>query len=70
MMLLDYVAVDECFHTTTFPTRAGAPARLPPMAVKLKGETARTNPSRGRCSRSIARSPVVVGYTVPRRISL
>ena len=29
---------------------AGAEIRLPPMAVKLKGVTARTNPSRGRKS--------------------
>jgi hypothetical protein len=29
---------------------AGAKTRFPPMAVKLKGVTARTNPSRGRYS--------------------
>jgi hypothetical protein len=32
---------------TTLPMMAGAKTRLPPMAVKLKGVTARTNPSRG-----------------------
>jgi hypothetical protein len=29
---------------------AGAVGRLPPMAVKLKGVTAKTKPSRGRYS--------------------
>jgi hypothetical protein len=33
------------FHTTTFPMRAGAKVKLPPIAVKLNGEIANTNPS-------------------------
>lgn len=28
------------FQTTTFPMRAGAAGRLPPIAVKLNGDTA------------------------------
>jgi len=53
--------------------RALVRQRVATIAVKLKGETARTTlqevGTRGGSS-SIARSPVVVGYTVPRRISL
>jgi hypothetical protein len=32
------------------PISAGAAGRLPPIAVKLKGVTAKTNPSSGRYS--------------------
>ena len=34
------IAVDAGFQSTVLPIIAGAPARLPPMAVKLNGETA------------------------------
>lgn len=40
----------EGFQTTVFPIKAGAQDRLPAMLVKLKGVTARTNPSNGRTS--------------------
>ena len=42
------------FHTTVFPRSAGALGRFPAMAVKLKGVTAKTNPSSGRSSRVLA----------------
>ena len=41
-------AVDAGFQTTPHPMSAGAPDRLPPIAVKLNGETAYTNPSSPR----------------------
>ena len=34
------MAEGEGFQTTTLPMRAGAQGRLPPIAVKLKGEMA------------------------------
>ena len=34
------IALEAGFQTTLLPMRAGAPERLPPIAVKLKGETA------------------------------
>jgi hypothetical protein len=39
------------FHTTVLPISAGAVGRLPAMAVKLNGVTAKTKPSSGRYSR-------------------
>ena len=42
--------VEAGFQTTALPISAGAVARLPAIDAKLKGETAKTNPSRGRCS--------------------
>ena len=42
------IAVDAGFHNTVLPMSAGAVGRLPPMAVKLNGVTAYTNPSSGR----------------------
>ncbi len=42
------------FHTTVLPRRAGALGRLPAMAVKLNGVTAKTNPSSGRSSSALA----------------
>jgi hypothetical protein len=42
--------VEAGFHSTTLPISAGAVGRLAPMAVKLNGVTANTNPSSGRCS--------------------
>jgi hypothetical protein len=33
-------AVPAGFHSTTLPMSAGADVRLPPMAVKLNGDTA------------------------------
>ena len=35
---------------TVFPISAGEPLRLPPIAVKLNGLTAKTKPSSGRYS--------------------
>ena len=46
----DVTAEEAGFHTVAFPIRAGAVGRLPAMEVKLKGDTANTNPSSGRCS--------------------
>src|SRR5882672_6518705 len=46
----EYAAVDAGFHTTVFPIRAALPGRFPPIAVKLNGVTAKTNPSSGRYS--------------------
>ena len=43
-------AVEAGFQSTAFPMMAGAVGRLAPMAVKLNGVTANTNPSSGRCS--------------------
>jgi hypothetical protein len=43
-------AVVAGFHTTTLPISAGAVGKLPPIAVKLNGVTASTNPSRLRYS--------------------
>ena len=36
------------FQSTVLPISAGAVERLPPIAVKLNGVTAYTNPSSGR----------------------
>ena len=36
------------FHRTVLPIIAGAVDRLPPIAVKLNGVTAKTKPSSGR----------------------
>src|SRR5262245_56851835 len=44
----DSIAVGAGFQTTLLPMSAGAAGRLPPMAVKLNGDTANTNPSSGR----------------------
>src|SRR5690242_184496 len=44
------MAEGDGFQTTTLPISAGAAGRLPPIAVKLKGDTAYTKPSRGRYS--------------------
>ena len=38
------------FHTTVLPISAALPGRFPPIAVKLNGVTAKTNPSSGRYS--------------------
>ena len=38
------------FQTTVLPISAGAVGRLPAIAVKLNGVTAKTNPSSGRYS--------------------
>src|SRR5574341_231211 len=43
-------AVDAGFQTTAFPMIAGAVGRFAAIEVKLKGVTARTNPSSGRYS--------------------
>jgi hypothetical protein len=42
------MAEEAGFQTMVFPMSAGALVRFPPMAVKLNGLTAYTNPSRGR----------------------
>ena len=44
------IALDAGFQTTVLPMSAGAVGRFPPMAVKLNGVTAYTNPSSGRYS--------------------
>ncbi len=46
----EYIVLAAGFQTTVFPMRAGAVGRLPAMAVKLNGVTAKTKPSSGRCS--------------------
>ena len=46
----EYAAVDAGFQTTVLPIIAGDVVRLPPMAVKLNGLTAKTKPSSGRYS--------------------
>ena len=46
----EYAAVDAGFHTIVLPIIAGDVVRLPPMAVKLNGLTAKTKPSSGRYS--------------------
>ena len=43
-------AVDAGFQTTVLPIMAGLVGRLPAMAVKLNGVTARMKPSRARYS--------------------
>jgi hypothetical protein len=47
---LEAMAAGDGFQSTTLPINAGAAGRLPPMAVKLNGDTAYTKPSRGRYS--------------------
>src|SRR5205823_12356527 len=47
----EYAAVDAGFQTTVLPISATDVGRLPPIAVKLNGVTAKTNPSSGRYSR-------------------
>src|SRR5256885_15449823 len=46
----EYAAVDAGFQTTVFPISAALVGRLPPIAVKLNGVTAKTKPSSGRYS--------------------
>jgi hypothetical protein len=46
----EYAAVDAGFHRTVFPIRATDVGRFPAIDVKLKGVTAKTNPSSGRYS--------------------
>jgi hypothetical protein len=41
---------DAGFHNTVLPIKAGAVGRLPAMEAKLKGVTAKTNPSSARYS--------------------
>ena len=45
-----WTEVEAGFHRQVLPSSAGAVGRLPAMEVKLKGVTANTKPSRGRCS--------------------
>ena len=47
---MESTAVEAGFQTTPFPISAGAVGRLAAMAVKLKGVSAKTNPSSGRYS--------------------
>ena len=42
--------MDAGFQITVLPINAGALVRLPPIAVKLNGLTAKTKPSSGRYS--------------------
>src|SRR6186997_2525874 len=44
------VAVPAGFQSAVLPMSAGAVGRLPPIAVKLNGVTAKTKPSSGRYS--------------------
>ena len=44
------IAVVAGFQTTVLPISAVLPGRLPAIAVKLKGVTAKTKPSSGRYS--------------------
>ncbi len=44
------ICVPAGFQRTVLPIMAGAPQRLPPMAVKLNGVTAYTKPSSARYS--------------------
>jgi len=46
----EYAAVDAGFQTTALPISAALEGRLPPIAVKLNGVTAKTKPSSGRYS--------------------
>ena len=41
---MDKTAVSDGFHNTTFPIRAGPVAKFAPIAEKLNGEIAATNP--------------------------
>ena len=50
MKWAEYTLVDAGFHTTVLPMIAGAEQRLPPIEVKLNGDTAKTKPSSGRVS--------------------
>src|SRR5664279_3582819 len=45
-----YAAVDAGFQTTVFPISTAEVGRLPAIAVKLNGVTAKTKPSSGRYS--------------------
>jgi hypothetical protein len=44
------IAVVAGFQTTVLPISAALPGRLPAIAVKLNGVTAKTKPSSGRYS--------------------
>ena len=46
----EYIWVLAGFQTTTLPHNAAEVGKLPPIAVKLKGVMANTNPSSGRHS--------------------
>ena len=54
-------AVEAGFQTTTLPSMAGADDRLPPMAVKLNGLTAKMKPSSGRYSRRLLTPGLLIG---------
>src|ERR671934_2098733 len=47
----EYAAVEAGFQRTTLPISAADVGRLPAIAVKLNGVTAKTKPSSGRYSR-------------------
>ena len=55
------MAVSLGFQRTEQPIMAGVPARLPPMAVKLKGAMAATNPSKPRRNIVFTDSEVSIG---------
>jgi len=50
MKYAGYTALLAGFQIATFPIRAGADGRFAAILVKLNGVTAKTNPSKGRCS--------------------
>ena len=50
MKYAGYTALDAGFHNATFPIIAGAHGKFPPIEAKLKGDTAKTNPSNGLSS--------------------
>ena len=56
-----YTWVVAHFQTTVFPQRAAEVGRLPPIAVKLNGVTARTNPSSGRYSTRLCMPGPLIG---------
>ena len=49
----EYTWVLAHFHTTTLPHIAALAGKLPPIAVKLNGVRANTNPSKGRYSKRL-----------------
>ena len=58
-------AVLAGFQTTVLPISAGAEGRFAPIAVKLNGLTANTNPSSGRSSSRFQTPWLEIGCLLP-----
>src|SRR3954453_4838307 len=61
-------AVEAGFQITVLPISAGAAGKFSPIAVKLNGVTAKTNPSSGRYSRRFQKPGLEFGCSWEKRV--